>query len=426
MHNLFYLCGTHLYPSFAATKHNHMAVTIAIVYRKDKTNSQGKAPVCIRITKDRKKSFISTDLKIEAKYWDEKTQKVKPSHPNSVQANNHIYDLYNKYQGELLNEQTANRSSSARSLREKVIADKRVLFMEVAQSLLDKYKSNKEIGTHDKCKSIVTKVIRFAKTDLLTLQEIDLPFLSRFEAHLRNVLGNRTNTVHKDMKFIRRVFNAAYRQGLIDHSLNPFLRYEIKTEKTHREYLTEQELKAFEELQLAPGSSLDLHRDMFVFACYGGGIRISDLLMLRWSAFSDTHIQFTTRKTTTQHSIKLVNKPLEIINKYKQPSIDGEGFIFPMLPQDLDLDDYIQVDRRITISTAMVNKNLKQLAKQAGINKNLHFHCARHSFATLALAKGIGIEYVQKFLGHSNIRETMIYAKLVSRELDAAMEKFNA
>jgi len=200
----------------------------------------------------------------------------------------------------------------------------------------------------------------------------------------------------------------------------------MKAEKTFREHLVEKELGQLAELTHFPGLKMELHRDMFLFACYTGGIRVSDVLLLRWSDFDGTHIHLADRKTSSQHSIKLPNVSLRIIAKYKpKGENEAEGYVFPMLPNDLDLHDFVEVDRRISCATAYINKNLKSLARMAGIRKHLHFHCSRHTFACLALTKGMGIEYVSKLMAHSNIKQTQVYAKLVNAELDAAMEKFN-
>jgi integrase/recombinase XerD len=79
----------------------------------------------------------------------------------------------------------------------------------------------------------------------------------------------------------------------------------------------------------------------------------------------------------------------------------------------------------ISSATTYTNKDLKKIVKLAGIHKHISFHTSRHTFATRALRKGIGIEYVSKLLGHAAIRETQAYAKIVNEELDKAMEKFN-
>ena len=72
-----------------------------------------------------------------------------------------------------------------------------------------------------------------------------------------------------------------------------------------------------------------------------------------------------------------------------------------------------------------MNKNLKLIAEDVGIEKNLSFHIARHTFAVRALRKGISIDKVSKLLAHAAIRETQIYAKIVNADLDNAMDVFN-
>jgi site-specific recombinase XerD len=96
-----------------------------------------------------------------------------------------------------------------------------------------------------------------------------------------------------------------------------------------------------------------------------------------------------------------------------------------MLPEVLDMKNEREVDSAISSATAYINKNLKIIAKGAGIEKSVSFHTSRHTWATRALKKGISIDKVSKLMGHAAIRETQIYAKIVSSELDKAMDVFN-
>ena len=130
-------------------------------------------------------------------------------------------------------------------------------------------------------------------------------------------------------------------------------------------------------------------------------------------------------KTGGQLSIKLPNKSLEIINKYKPTEANNNAFIFPQLPEEIELTNAREVDTEISRATAYINKNLKIIAKKLEIEKNISFHISRHTFATRALRKGISIDKVSKILGHAALRETQIYAKIVSSELDKAMDIFN-
>ena len=96
-----------------------------------------------------------------------------------------------------------------------------------------------------------------------------------------------------------------------------------------------------------------------------------------------------------------------------------------MLPNDLNVNDARTVDKEISIATAYINKNLKIIAEKVELSKPVSFHVSRHTWATRALTKGMSIDKVSKIMGHAAIRETQIYAKIVSEELDKAMEIFN-
>jgi hypothetical protein len=149
------------------------------------------------------------------------------------------------------------------------------------------------------------------------------------------------------------------------------------------------------------------------------------MLQIQWKHFDGTNINFTIKKTGTQLSIKVPNKGLEILDKYKLPKTDKNAYIFPMLPKDLNLDNPVDVDIAISSATSYINKNLKSIATKAKIEKHLSFHISRHTWATRALKKGISIDKVSKLMGHAAIKETQIYAKIVSSELDKAMDVFN-
>ena len=136
-------------------------------------------------------------------------------------------------------------------------------------------------------------------------------------------------------------------------------------------------------------------------------------------------MDFTIKKTTTQLSIKVPNTGLAIIEKYKPEKANKNAFLFPVLSPELDLNDPEKVDKAISNATAYINKNLKILAEKAKIDKKISFHVSRHTWATIALRRKVTLLAVSKLLGHSNIRETMIYAKIVNPDLDKEMDKFN-
>lgn len=159
-------------------------------------------------------------------------------------------------------------------------------------------------------------------------------------------------------------------------------------------------------------------RDVFLFSCYTG-LAYADVNKLKRSEIS-TGIDsqkwiFTTRKKTdTASRIPLLPVALELLKKYEDyPACINEGKLLPVL------------------SNQKMNAYLKEIADVCGIEKELTFHIARHTFATtVTLANRVSIESVSKMLGHKNIRTTQHYAKIldstVSRDMDMLRGKMEA
>jgi integrase len=106
------------------------------------------------------------------------------------------------------------------------------------------------------------------------------------------------------------------------------------------------------------------------------------------------------QKTDTEYNIPLLNIPKMILGKYEKQQTDTDSKLLPV--------KYLQ----------KYNSLLKEIAKTCGIDKRITSHVARHTFATLALEKGMPIETVSKILGHTNITTTQIYAKITTEKLE--------
>ena len=399
--------------------------TISIIYRKDKLNKKGEAPVHFRIIKDRKVSYIASSIMLPEDHWDFKSNKVKPKHPNSARLNSYLTNKHTELQDKVFEHETVQRSSTSRQLKDKVFGKKPTDFFVFASESIKDSEQNRSIGTIDGNRSVIAKLKEYVKGSSLAFQDINFDFLIKYERYLKTKIGNAPNTIHKDFRYLRKLFNDAYRQDLIEHKDIPFLKYQMKVQKTERVYLTEEELKLIEDFKPTTGKKIELHKDMFVFAAYAGGPRVSDVLQMKWMDFDGSNINFTIMKTGAQLSIRVPNKALAILEKYRPEKPNASGFLFPMLPEGLDMKNEREVDSAISSATAYINKNLKIIAKGAGIEKSISFHTSRHTWATRALKKGMSIDKVSKLMGHAAIRETQIYAKIVSSELDKAMDVFN-
>ena len=258
----------------------------------------------------------------------------------------------------------------------------------------------------------------------LFMEDIDIPFLKKYEKYLFEKHGNCNNTRHTDLKSVRRIINEAVDEQLFPFEKNPFNRYKLKWEKTNKSYLTETELKAFEEFDVVKGSMREVHHDAFVFSCYAGGLRISDICTLKWLHFNGTHITMRTKKTNSQVAIKLPQKALEIILKYKKENQKLSDRIFPILDKR-DYKTKNELSDAINSKNASANKSLLRIAEKVGIEKRISFHTSRHTWATRALSKGMKIHHVSKLLGHASVRTTEVYAKIINKDLDDAMDVFD-
>ena len=399
--------------------------TIKVLLRTNKLNEKGLAPLYLRIIKDRKAKFISLAIYLKPSEWNEEAGKVRKSHPNSTRLNAMIAQRVADAEGVAVELETNTKTISSQKIKHKIIGSAPVDYFMFADKKIKSLENEGKVGLGKHYKCSTDKLKKYCNNKPLYFDDITVAFLTEYQDYLRNTLKNRQNTVHSNFKVIRKLFNDAIRLDILTHNDNPFYKFSVNIEKTKREFLTEDEIKSIEILNLPKTNLMPLHRDMYIFAVYAGGLRISDILALRWKHFDGERVHIQMQKTKSVVTVKLPNKAIEIMNYYKSEDNTPEHFVFPVLNKDIDYSDPKLYYTKQTSAITLINKNLKKIAVKAGLNKTLSFHTSRHTFATWALRKGIRIEYVSKLLGHSNIKETQIYAKIVNEELDKAMDVFN-
>lgn len=348
--------------------------------------------------------------------WDEVKGKVKKNHPNSSRMNAYVAHRVAEAEAKTIELSLTKKSVQVQEIKEAVKGKKSESFYTYFHLYCDRLNSKGKIGTYRRGISILQKLREYSSD--MQLADITPSVAKGFESFLAEK-GNNANTIQVNFKFIKSVVNMAIKKGHL--SANPFKSITIKSIDCERAYLEEEEISALEGLKLTENSMLYHHRNMYVFSCYCG-LRISDLITLRWESFNGRSLSIMVRKTGSQLTIFLPDKGLEMLGLYRTITSDSP-YVFPLL-EDTQFDE-LQLFKAISSGTAYANKDLRVLAQKAGINKHLSFHTARHTFAVRALRKGIRIEYVSKLLGHKNIRETQIYAKIVNSDLENAMSRFN-
>lgn len=394
--------------------------SVKIVLRKDKANGFTKIPLYLRITKNRKSSYKSLGHKITEKQWDENMQRVKSTHPNSARLNNVLAQKLAQAEKQLLIDEDATQFTTAQDLVRDMYKKGTDSFTEFGNFYLQKLLDEQNYSRHKKLKGILGKLSEYCSNREIAFNEINVRFLESYEKWMRTVRSNKVNTIHANMKFIRQLFKEAVTLGNIKREQNPFLTYKLKQEKTEREYLTDQEIERIHDLILS--GTKQICKDMFVFAC-DTGIRISDLLTIKRKSYDSTHVTFQMRKTKSTVSILLSSRAQAILSKYGINDKPKTEFVFP--PLRGKEYDKLALEKAIMSKTAHFNNYLKEIARIAEIEKHVTFHVSRHSFGTRALRKGMRIEQASKLMGHSDLKTTMVYTKIVNSDLDEAMKVFD-
>jgi site-specific recombinase XerD len=190
---------------------------------------------------------------------------------------------------------------------------------------------------------------------------------------------------------------------------NPFANFKLRFEKVNRGYLTQEELNIIMQKKFTI-PRIGQVRDIFVFSCFTG-LAYIDVRNLRerdvkTSFDGKLWIIKNRQKTNIQSNILLLDIPKMILEKYKGKTTEGK-----LLP---------------VLSNQRMNSYLKEIADVCGIEKNLTFHLARHTFATtVTLAKGVPMETVSKMLGHTSIRTTQIYARITNSKIGNDMNELS-
>ncbi|WP_289832970.1 MULTISPECIES: site-specific integrase [Muribaculaceae] len=390
--------------------------TFKILYhiRGNRTNKDGKASIIARIAVNGEYERISTTLSIEPELWDVNSMKAIGRSAKILEINKrledmrvvlkeHYYDILNRH-GYVTAEMVKNAFTGVTAKEESLVP----LYLQHLEDTKKLVGLSKADPTYRKYERMYRRVVEFMKkkyniTDI-PLREIKTSFITDLEFFLRTEYKYSQNTTYKCMKFFKQVINKGIRAGLI--FVDPFNGYKISCERVDRGYLTEDELSKMMAKEFA-SARLEQVRDVFIFACFTG-LAYIDLAHLRVDNIQkmfDGRLWIVThrQKTNTKVTVPLLPPALKILKKYEGKYLDGQ--LMPI------------------ITNQKLNCYLKEIADICGIEKNLTFHLARHTFATtMTLGKGVPIESVSKMLGHTNIQTTQIYARITNEKISKDME----
>lgn len=384
--------------------------------KKPKNYVSGKIPIYMRITVDGVPKELFSGKHCDPGQWNSKNNRLKGTREDARTVNSYLNTLEKKVDQAHTDLFNQGKEITAESLKNKcqgIEEQPRNLIIafedhnDKVEALIGKGFTK---GTHSKYNTTLKHIksflrLKFKVTDLLVVQ-VDHYFISEFDFHLRSNCKCANNAAVKHLKNLGKVIRICMANKWITH--DPFLNHRNKIKKVDRVVLSPTELQDIYNKQFTI-DRLRVVRDAFLFCCYTG-LSFIDVQQLTKSEIKvgvdgKSWIFKSRHKTQVRSHIPLLPVAEEIINRYADhPQCEVSGRVLPIF------------------SNQKMNAYLKEIADLCGIEKHLTFHIARHTFATtVTLANGIPIESVSKMLGHTDIRTTQIYAKILDVKVGSDM-----
>ena len=395
---------------------------VKVVIRQKK-NKDGLMPLAIRITKDRKTSFIHVANVLE-KDWDAEIQRVKKSHSNSARLNNLILKKLSEANDKALEMEAQTSAVSSRAVKQKIKPSAGSTFFPQAEVYLSNLKKTGKYNQYTSNKPCVKHFREFLLGADIAFSDITIALLNRYKVYLKNVQKISEITIVNHLVVIRSVFSQAIKEEVADQKHYPFGRGKIrlKAPATLKIGLSPEEVKLLEDVELKKGSLADHARNLWLFSFYFAGMRVSDVLRMKWSDFQNDRLYYSMGKNAKGGSLKVPQKVAMILSRYEDKKIAPDGLIFPDLKTLPNLNDTFAVQKRISGSVSRINGALKEtVAPEAKIGKKLTMHIARHTFGNISGDK-IPIQMLQKLYRHSSITTTIGYqANFIHKDADEAL-----
>jgi site-specific recombinase XerD len=391
----------------------------------------GTCPIYLRVTQNRKKKRISTNISVKSEhfnpkakfgYWVRKNPNSKSINEELEKKINEAKDALKKVEGK---KQKPTASNVIAAYKEKYSSQSFIHFYE---EKLEQFKSTKSISYFKHMNSKLNNLKEFIGKNELNFQDINVTFLKKFEAYLMsNKRSNgalNKNSTTSNLRAIRTILYEGMNEDKFEGK-NPFKKKGIISEfKTVKGKLSIADIKNLESLQLPINSGLWHTNNFFLFAFYAAGTRFSDIAQLKWKNIDGNRLSYIIEKIEDGHSIILIEKALLILEKYKKDNCGPEDFVFPILNKLSINASKEELFEKISSKNAKINKDLKKIQELSGINTLMTFHLSRHSFADILRTKEVSIYDISKLLGHSDIKVTQRYLKgFDNKTSDAALTK---
>ena len=393
-----------------AVKRNTLSVLFII--KKAKLLKNGEAPICMRITVNKRVAEVMIKRSIPIDLWNQKKECSKGKDRVAAELNHYIntvrakvlqihreLEIDNKpITADIIKDCFYGRDKVQRSLLE-VYAEHN----EKCRALIGKEYTESTVTKFDTSINRLKEYIRsnYHRDDIM-LAELDGQFIRDFDFWLKTDKHCQNNSALKHLKNLKKVIRIALANDWIKK--DPFYGIHFKQDEVNVEFLSREELDILMNKEFTI-KRLEQVRDVFVFCCFTALAFVDVQQLSREHLIKDNNgalwIRKARQKTNQMCNVPVLSIPQRILRKYEDNAeCIKKGVLLPV------------------ISNQRMNAYLKEIADVCGIAKRLTTHVARHTAATVVfLANDVSMENVSKILGHSNIRMTQHYAKVLDSSI---------
>lgn len=389
---------------------------VTFLLQKGKVKSDGKAPIVTRIIVNGEMAHFSTQQSVDPTRWDTKANRTYGLTQDDKTINAVLDEIKSSLFRHYYDMQAKGESISALKLKNKLCSTEEKPIkstMDLFDKFITEYAELVKARGYGKEALIRYKICKnrvqeFLKDEMhandISIDAINKRLLDKFYLWNRKTYKIGNNTAIHFMHKFSTVYKMAWDYGWVTG--NPFHMLNLRKDRTERAYLTIDELERLANREFT-SERLERMRDIFLFCCYTGlsYIDVKTLTTDNLVRKNDGKLWIVTKRTKTEVpvNVPLLEIPLRLIKMY-EPLRKG-NLVFPVY------------------SNQKSNDYLKEIAALCGINKDVTFHVARHTFATtVTLENGVPVESVSKMLGHTNIQTTQIYARITERKINQDMD----
>jgi len=401
-------------------------------------NKDGQYPIAVKISKNgQTPSYIFTEHALsERSLWDSKAQQVTKAHPNYKRLNNLLLKKLTEATDTTLEMEANKTDSSTSAIKKKIKPVDAGTFNDIAQAYLKDELTLGHYNVYNADKPRIERFVDFAGNKNIPFSEITVGLLERYQRYLRTCKNKNykkaeepkfisERTVVNHLLLMRTLYNRAIKAGVTDVKNYPFGeegKISIKFPKSSKIGLIDTEIFELENLDLSDDPILSHARNIWLTAYYFAGMRITDVLLLKWSDIQNDRLFYTMSKNNEPCSLKIPQKIYPILEQYKNDDQKND-LIFPELKFIDSLNNLFKLQKRIAHAVNYQNTKMKRIFAILKINKKASTHVTRHSFAQRAEELGIHPRVVQELYRHESIQTTMIYqSNFSNKKVDQALD----